>query len=78
MADPQPQGSSGFPQIPHDRFTCASLDALPQGAAVRRILAAALEAVEPGAAVRRSLQRQDDFLSWASSAIRWLKSAACC
>lgn len=39
------------------RLQTASLQALPQGAAILRILAAALDAVEPAAAVRRHIQR---------------------
>jgi hydroxypyruvate reductase len=45
------------------RLQTDSLQALPQGAAIQRILAAALDAVEPAAAVRRHLQRDDARLS---------------
>jgi hydroxypyruvate reductase len=46
-----------------DQLVTDSLRAIPQGAAVARILAAALDAVEPGAAVRRYLRRDGPRLS---------------
>ena len=46
-----------------DQMLTASLRAIPQGAAITRILVAALDAVEPGAAVRRYLRCDGQRLS---------------
>lgn len=48
-----------------DSFRTASLDALPEGAAVRRILAAALAAADPVPAVASTVRREGDTL-WAA------------
>jgi len=45
-----------------ERFLTKSLENLPEGDRVTRILAAALDAVEPGAAVSRFLKRKGDQL----------------
>lgn len=46
----------------HSRLSCRTLDAHPQGDAVKRILSAALEAADPANAVRAALERNGDRL----------------
>ena len=50
------------------RFDTVSLRALPQGKAIRRVLAAALAAVDPYAAVKRWLRREGDRLALGETA----------